>query len=195
MEELSPTKGKIYDVLTVLLRNNTVEKITVSKISKLAGINRSTFYEYFEDVYDLKDQFEDYLVDITLKTINVEFSFDGTTIQFTETSHVDIEPGYYSFIEFLIASDNTRFRLKLIKTLSMLISEEFDLNFNNTVVQCACISVVAGLITYLSQWCRIHPNPNDAPDKKLLNKHLLHVATESFNTLIKLDRDIKAGIA
>ena len=35
-----------------------IEEITVSEITKATKINRSTFYVYFKDVYDVLDQIE-----------------------------------------------------------------------------------------------------------------------------------------
>lgn len=38
-----------------------IEKITVKEITERAGYNRSTFYEYFTDVYDVLEKLEDSL--------------------------------------------------------------------------------------------------------------------------------------
>jgi len=39
-----------------------IEKITVKEITARAGYNRSTFYEYFTDVYDILEQIENSLL-------------------------------------------------------------------------------------------------------------------------------------
>lgn len=66
---------------------NPIEKITISAITKSANIHRSTFYEYFKDIYDVLEQFEDDLFEYlehdlitmvkeTVKNTNTENIFE-----------------------------------------------------------------------------------------------------------------------
>lgn len=48
---------RIERVFTELLQTRELGKITVSDICKISGINRSTFYANFLDIYDLADKF------------------------------------------------------------------------------------------------------------------------------------------
>lgn len=52
------TKAKIMQCFWELFRQRSIDKITVSELSEMANINRSTFYVYFKDVYDVLDQIE-----------------------------------------------------------------------------------------------------------------------------------------
>lgn len=47
---------KIKKAFIKLLQNNDISKITVSDICQLTGLNRSTFYANFQDIYDLADK-------------------------------------------------------------------------------------------------------------------------------------------
>ena len=47
------TKKIIKETFINLLEKKDLNKITVSEICKIADINRSTFYRYYLDVYDL----------------------------------------------------------------------------------------------------------------------------------------------
>ena len=47
------TKNIIKETFINLLEKKELNKITVSEICKIADINRSTFYRYYLDVYDL----------------------------------------------------------------------------------------------------------------------------------------------
>lgn len=59
------TKKVIKDTFLELLNKKEINKITVSEICKLADINRSTFYRYYLDVYDLLDQIqEEFIVEL-----------------------------------------------------------------------------------------------------------------------------------
>lgn len=55
------TKMVIIQSLLHLMEENPLSKITVTDICKLADINRSTFYTYYTDPYDLLTQIEDEL--------------------------------------------------------------------------------------------------------------------------------------
>ena len=54
------TKKAIVDSFLKLLNEKSFDKITVKNIVEECGVNRKTFYYYFEDIYDLAEQiFED----------------------------------------------------------------------------------------------------------------------------------------
>lgn len=56
------TKKTIKDAFWELYKEKNIEKITVKDIMTKAGYNRSTFYAYFTDVYDILEQIEDELM-------------------------------------------------------------------------------------------------------------------------------------
>lgn len=49
------TKRAIEDTFMKLLKEHSMDKITVKDIVEECGINRNTFYYYFADIYDLID--------------------------------------------------------------------------------------------------------------------------------------------
>lgn len=56
------TKQTIKDAFWALYKEKKIEKITVKDIMLKAGYNRSTFYAYFTDVYDILEQIEEDLM-------------------------------------------------------------------------------------------------------------------------------------
>jgi AcrR family transcriptional regulator len=56
------TKKTIKDAFWELYKEKKIEKITVKDITLKAGYNRSTFYAYFTDVYDILEQIEEDLM-------------------------------------------------------------------------------------------------------------------------------------
>lgn len=56
------TRQTIIDAFWEIYCKKRIEKITVREITTKAGYNRSTFYEYFIDVYDVLDQIEQSLL-------------------------------------------------------------------------------------------------------------------------------------
>ncbi|MGE9834791.1 TetR/AcrR family transcriptional regulator [Streptococcus orisratti] len=57
------TRGDIMDAFCILYRQNPIDKITVSQVIETAGYNRSTFYRYFDSVYDILDAIENEIFD------------------------------------------------------------------------------------------------------------------------------------
>ncbi len=47
------TKQALAEALKQLLEKKTLDKITVSDLTDLCGVNRQTFYYHFKDIYDL----------------------------------------------------------------------------------------------------------------------------------------------
>ena len=57
------TKKMVFEAFLSILKNKPIAKITVKEICTAADINRTTFYKYYKDTYDLLEQIEDELID------------------------------------------------------------------------------------------------------------------------------------
>jgi AcrR family transcriptional regulator len=64
------TKTVIRQALFELLKEKPISKVTVTDICKLADINRSTFYSYYEDVYALLNQIQNELFENIVFTLS-----------------------------------------------------------------------------------------------------------------------------
>lgn len=56
------TKRNIVDNFCELYMEKPIEKISIQEITNRAGYNRSTFYQYFSDIYELLTYVEDELL-------------------------------------------------------------------------------------------------------------------------------------
>lgn len=54
--KVAATKQKTKDAFMLLSAKKKIDKISIKELTAVAGINRSTFYAHFRDIYDLKDQ-------------------------------------------------------------------------------------------------------------------------------------------
>lgn len=52
------TKMMIQNSFITLVKEKPFSKITLKEVCALAGINHSTFYRYYKDIFDWKEQFE-----------------------------------------------------------------------------------------------------------------------------------------
>ena len=62
-ERRARTKASLLEAFWDLYARMPLNQIKVRAITDAAGCNRSTFYEYFESIYDLLDQAETALID------------------------------------------------------------------------------------------------------------------------------------
>ncbi|WP_392449841.1 TetR/AcrR family transcriptional regulator [Staphylococcus massiliensis] len=127
------SKQAIEKAFLELLRTNTIESISIQQISKLADINRGTFYLHYVDKYDLLESLEDrYMSELkervgvpnaTLKNMGAEnfsnFIID-TIIDFSEK-----HDAYYQAV--LSTYNNTNFETKIEK----IIHEILQIRLNN----------------------------------------------------------------
>ena len=67
---IEKTKRSIYDAFVSLREKKPLEKLTVKELCEEADINKSTFYVYYRDVYDLSDKIEDEIVSEVLKSLD-----------------------------------------------------------------------------------------------------------------------------
>ena len=62
-ELTAQTRENLTQAFWSLYRQQRIERITVKDITAKAGYNRSTFYEYFVDIYDVLNQLEEALLE------------------------------------------------------------------------------------------------------------------------------------
>lgn len=68
------TRMALRESLLALLQEMPINRITVSKVCEQADVNRSTFYLYYKDVYDLLDQIQgEFMAELeaVMKTITI----------------------------------------------------------------------------------------------------------------------------
>ncbi|HML35811.1 MAG TPA: TetR/AcrR family transcriptional regulator C-terminal domain-containing protein [Bacillota bacterium] len=58
-QRVTETKEKIRDAFFELYESKKIEKISIRDITDKAQLNRSTFYMYYRDIYDLLEKTED----------------------------------------------------------------------------------------------------------------------------------------
>ncbi len=67
---IEKTKRSIYNAFIELRKKKPLEKLTVKELCEAAEINKSTFYVYYRDVYDLSDKIENEIVSEVLKSLD-----------------------------------------------------------------------------------------------------------------------------
>ena len=63
------TKMLIRRAFTDLLRQKPIQSISIKELCEAAGINRGTFYAHYTDIYDLRRQIEDEMLEDFLEAL------------------------------------------------------------------------------------------------------------------------------
>lgn len=67
---IEKTKRSIYNAFIELRARKPLEKLTVKELCEKAQINKSTFYVYYHDVYDLSDKIENEVISEVVKNLD-----------------------------------------------------------------------------------------------------------------------------
>ena len=67
---IEKTKQSIYNAFIDLRSKKNLEKITIKELCETAQINKSTFYVYYRDIYDLSDKIEDEIVSEVIRSLD-----------------------------------------------------------------------------------------------------------------------------
>lgn len=73
------TRSQLRKGLASLMKEKSINEITVKELVDKVDINRSTFYLHYTDIYDLLQQTEDELMDEITRTIAEHGNADGNT--------------------------------------------------------------------------------------------------------------------
>ena len=87
------TKKLIKDAYLELLESNPSEKISVTDVCKVADVNRSTFYMYYEDTIALRHDIENDVMD------QIPVLSDMPSEITTDKQFVDILERFFSYLE------------------------------------------------------------------------------------------------
>lgn len=156
------TKQKLLDSFWKIYSEKNIDKITIREIVTEAGYNRSTFYEYFTDIYDLLNQFEDLLINDIKENISNNFSNDKYMINQIAKLY-DSKGKYISTL--VLKNGNVKFNTKLKNALKPVILKEFNITEDNFKIALILEFVVSALISTITYW---YNNEKPIPSEELV---------------------------
>lgn len=97
---------RIENVFIDLLQNKELNKISVSDICKKAGLNRTTFYANYDDIYDLADSIRDKLENSLSEIYHTEINDGFNSHNYLKLfNHIKENQGFYKTY-FKLGYDN-----------------------------------------------------------------------------------------
>jgi AcrR family transcriptional regulator len=147
------TKQIIKDSFWELYKEKKIENITVKDITQKAGFNRSTFYAYFKDVYDVLEQIEDDLMPGIEHIPPIDASREHS-VEFLENIITIYEKNstYYSVL--LSENGDPRFALKMKKVFKSMMMEAVKnrVNISSEEMDYALEFLVGATLSIVKHW-------------------------------------------
>lgn len=124
--------------------------ITIKELTDKAGYNRSTFYEYYTDIYDLLGQVENFMInEAKLQVID---KLSTNTIEELISKSVQFYNTNAKYLYILLGNNgNPAFSHKLKKVLRSQIKQELHVKENNIKAEYLsefALSATLGVVTY-----------------------------------------------
>lgn len=163
---VSKTKQDLIDAFWSLYCEKRIEKITIKEITVKAGYNRSTFYEYFTDIYDVLEQIEnsiipslDELPPISILNKNNEIPLNMFLKLYEQNKK------YYSVL--LGDNGDPAFASKLKNSVKPLLKEALatEVKLNDLEFDFVLEYILSSMISIMSYWFK---NDKILPSDKLI---------------------------
>lgn len=145
------TKENLVNSFWTLYRREKIEHITVKEITHMAGYNRSTFYEYFTDIYDVLN----YLEEILLNHIkeNVMSGFYSLDERQAIQKIADMYDSKGEYLGVLLSENgDPYFAIKLKDVMRPAIYAFFPLKEDDIYSACIFEFAMSAMIGTLTYW-------------------------------------------
>lgn len=159
----SVTKENLASAYWTLYKEKGTQKITVKEIITLAGYNRSTFYKYFKDVYDVQEYIENAVLDsIKQMIVNLEHVKDEEVINGLANMYESNE----EYLSVLLSEKGNPMFVKRFKNLMKeIMSQSVPYNKQNPYAPYIFEYMTTAAIGAITSWFQ---NKDDVPLRALI---------------------------
>ena len=152
------TKQNLKDAFWQIYAEKDLSEITVKEITDKAGLNRGTFYAYFQDLPDILQQIEDEFIDRFVERLSSAMTaFEGMNpIDSNEELLLDLYRDHNSPTGILIwKRANYRFILKVKSALKTVFQKYLPENIiNHPDYEYVIEYLMAGQLAMISLWMK-----------------------------------------
>jgi AcrR family transcriptional regulator len=150
------TRKSFIDAFCALYGAKAGKKITIQELSKKAGYNRCTFYQYFNDVDDILTCLEDMVISYISEHIAAYIKHGDFGDMFIESfAAIQNEVEIATYAKVLLGNSNsTKFALRLKAALMPVFVDRFHILKNDIKSVYVLEFYLAGIISIGSRWLR-----------------------------------------
>lgn len=151
---IQKTKDAIQSALAKLLREKSIDKMTVKLLCEVANINKSTFYLHYRDIYDCAEYLRDTIVD-DLIAVFAPYSFADIINNFSivlEDIMITFDKNKDLYMPFL-KSPSLSYNLCSMKNaiIEKVLEKVDDQDRNHGMDQFIVTFIISGMISVLEQ--------------------------------------------
>ncbi len=158
------TRNNLITAFWDLYVNNRIEKISIKQVTDKAGYNRSTFYEYFTDVYDLLEQLENNLLLYIKEQIANELRDNPQGDTATSIANLYDSKGEYLSV-LLGDNGDPNFRRMLKETLRPTLFQSYGLSKDDVRKNYIFEFAISAIISTITFW---YQNEKTMPSDELI---------------------------
>lgn len=179
------TRQNLIDAFWELYCEKRIEKITVREITTKAGYNRSTFYEYFNDVYDVLKQIEESLLP------NIEEMPPLLPTVYNESVPIDSFIKLYSssskyYTVLLGDNGDPAFAGKMKNGIKAKLLEQLEANESTMEIDYTLEYMLSAMIGILTYWFKNNENMSKEDLVKLMYELMNSEGINKLVTKLKL---------
>ena len=170
-EATALTRANLVTAFWTLYQEKRIEQISIKEITTIAGYNRSTFYEYFSDIYDILAYLEDMILNEIKEHITtmLPLSNDESIIQ----SFADIYDSQGNYLNILLGENgDPYFIYKLKSIISSSFSSALNISSEDIYSDFIYEFAISAIIGTLSYWLQ-HKNKITSKDLVILIRSML----------------------
>ncbi len=159
------TRQNLVRAFWTLYQSKKIEHISVKEITHIAGYNRSTFYEYFADIYGVLDYLEDTLLnEIKESVMSSLISLDqGQAIQ----RIADMYESKGEYLSVLLSEDgNPHFARKFKNVMKPALYAFFPLRQDDSYAVYIYEFAMSAMIGTLTYW---YQHQSDIPSSEIVS--------------------------
>lgn len=148
------TRNRLIRAFCTLYQNKPIQKITVKEITDLAGYHRSTFYQYFTDVFALLQSIEDEMIETGLQELqSIQIDDPDFNRQFVMRLAEVLQEHQDSYAIVLLRADvHSEFFQKIKAKAVPIMMEYFHISPNNIKAAFIFEFYMTGIWTMLTHW-------------------------------------------
>ena len=152
VEVTAATRQAFLDAFCILGKGKPIEKITIKELTEKAGYNRCTFYQYFNDVYDLLTSIEDDII-LQIKENTIAKIEHGNLEEVFIVTFTKIHEEKAKYFDILLGNSNSiRFAERLKTEIAPVLIKEFHLPKGDAKVTYLLEFYLSGAISTISRW-------------------------------------------
>jgi AcrR family transcriptional regulator len=134
------------------IRKSQSKKYPYQELTNKAGYNRSTFYQYFKDIYELLDYLEVFVMNRLQESLKESINSDYTDFEFIDQI-MRIHDEHYHYISALIGKyGNIHFASRLKDIAIPFILEAHKISKDNVAARFVMEFHFSGILATIAYW-------------------------------------------